>query len=255
MLIYNDIKKQITYSKHQEVVSNWDYFFFPFQVLRCELLSGSDIALICVRASSVATQILPCHAAPLSSVNDSRTTISSLPFLVSTSDFYHQTVQQFLFGWGLGFFVFTVFNLSVEISHLIVTHLIEKRYVKTGNTRFGEGFACTSMEWGPILKTACSYLRPKATLNLTAVHDNVCKIRPCTAQVLLSREISFVFMAFAKKAVVSIFTFGRKKTKPKPEFQCFQQISKETPMQTIKFMAMAVKLSCCLIVFMLQLEL
>lgn len=56
MLIYNDIKKEITYSKHQEVISNWDYlYFFPFQGLYCEVLSGSDIAQIWVEASNLAT--------------------------------------------------------------------------------------------------------------------------------------------------------------------------------------------------------
>lgn len=95
--------------------------------------------------------------------------------------------------------VFTFFNLSVEITQLIVTHLIEKHYVKTGNARFGGGFACTSMDLVPILQTAGSYLRPRAPMNLTAVHDNVCKIRPRTAQAPVSSEISFVFMAFAKE--------------------------------------------------------
>lgn len=117
--------------------------------------------------------------------------------------------------------------MSIEIARLIVTHLIEKYDVKTANAIFVEGLACTFMELRPILQTAGSYLRCKAILNLIAVHDNVCKIRTCTAQAPLSREISFVFIAFV---IVSIFTFGRK-TKTKPKVQYFKQISKETPNQ------------------------
>lgn len=145
-------------------------------------------------------------------------------------DFCHQTVQQFWgdFGVLVFFFVFRFFNLAVEIWQLIVTHLIEKHYVKTGNAGFEEGFACTSMDLGPILQMAGSYLRPKATLYFTAVHDNVRKIRPCTAQAFLSSEISFVFMAFAKELWSSFLPLAEK-TKTKPELQYFQQISKETP--------------------------
>lgn len=172
-------------------------FFFSFQGLYCEVLSGSDIALVWVGASNVATQILPCHAAPLAGVNDSRTAISSLPFLASTC--LTSAIKPFNSFGGVFFFVFTFFNLSVEITQLIVTHLIEKHYVKMGNVRFGEGFACTSMDLVPVLQTADSYLIPKAPMNLTAVHDNVCKIRPRTAQAPVSSEISSVFMAFAKE--------------------------------------------------------
>lgn len=121
--------------------------------------------------------------------------------------------------------VFSLFysHFSVEIAHLIVIPLIEKYHVKTDNAAFVEGLACTSRDLSPILQTAGSYLRCKATLNLKAVHDHVCKI--CTAQAPLFREIRFVLIALV---IVSIFTFGRK-MKTKPEVQYFQQFSKETP--------------------------
>lgn len=115
MLIYSYIKcKSHANGTHQEVVSDWD-FFFPFWGLYCKALSGSDTALIGGKLSNVATRELPCHAAPLTSVNDSRTAISSLPFFVSTS--LTSAIKQFnsLVCWG--FFVFTFFSLSVEFAH------------------------------------------------------------------------------------------------------------------------------------------
>lgn len=148
--------------------------FFPFQGLHCKVLSGSDTDLIWVGAGNVATQILPCRAVP------PKTTRSSLPFLVSLLSSNSST--------ALGFFLYShPSNLHVEI----VAHFIENGCVETGNARFGKWFASTSMGLGPILQTAI-------TLNLTAVH-NIWKIKPCTARASRSREISFVFITFAKE--------------------------------------------------------
>lgn len=89
--------------------------FFPFWGLYCKVLSGSDTALIWGRPSNVATHELPCHSAFLTSVNDSRTAVSSLPFFVSPS--LTSAIKQFnsLICWG--FFAFTFFSLSVEFAH------------------------------------------------------------------------------------------------------------------------------------------
>lgn len=88
--------------------------------------------------------------------------MSSSPLLVSTC-LTSPSKRSTLLGFGV--FQFTFFNLSVEIAHLIVTHLIDKCCVKTGNARFGEGFARASMDRGPVLQTAGFYLRSHTELN------------------------------------------------------------------------------------------
>lgn len=177
--------------------------FFLLQGVYSEVLSGSDIALIWKfwSGTHIAMELHKCsHVMMLLWLVIMLTRQPyhfHLSFCKPIPDFCHQFGSCVLGFFFLFFFLFTFFNLSIESAHLIVTHLIEKyNWLKKGNAIFVEGLACTSTDLSPILQTAGSYLRCKAILNLTAVHDNVFKIRTCTAQAPLSREISFVFIAF-----------------------------------------------------------
>lgn len=159
MLIYNDIKKQITYSKHQEVVGNWGGFFPIARTILWGTFGARyspDVgALKCSHVMLLLWLVIMLTGQPYYF----HLSLQAHPWLLPS-------VLQLCFGVVFFPFLFTFFNLSVEIAHWIVTPLIEKYNVKTDNAVFVEGLACTSIDLSPILQTAGSYLRCKATLIL-----------------------------------------------------------------------------------------